>query len=214
MPRLKPAISHAFIVSLIIHGIIVFVMSVYLISWTLPFDDLIYASLLKPAELPKLNVKKLMVKPITQPLIPPQSTVVVEHVRPTSRVTTTANRSNSHLASENGVQFSHRLLKLESRLYPQRPKIIDSYQAAPNVVAHVEFPTADVPEAVAFSAPVSHASGSMAQFSQRGIGGVQTEVQLEKLPKQQGFNPFSALQMPSPPPSIQWLMKCGWGIQW
>lgn len=62
----------SFIVSLLIHGLIVFVLGVFLITQTRAFRDLINASILQPAEPPKPKIRKPMVKPI----VPTQSTAI------------------------------------------------------------------------------------------------------------------------------------------
>ena len=92
MARLNTRMTQSFIVSLVIHGVILFILGIYLVTQTQQFQDLIDASILKAADPPKPKVRKPVIKPIIKPTVPMQSPVVVEQVQPTPRVTTAVMR--------------------------------------------------------------------------------------------------------------------------
>ena len=125
MLRLNARTSQSFIASLVLHGIILFVLGVYLVTQTQQFQDLIDASFLKSPDPPKPKVRKPLVKPIMKPTVPNQSSVVVEQVQPTPRVTTAVNLRTAQVATENVIEFSNRPLKMETLPQPHRPKVID-----------------------------------------------------------------------------------------
>ena len=77
MSRMKIT-SQSLIVSLIVHGLIILIAGVYLVTHTKPFQDLIDATILKTPEPPKPKVRKPMIKPVTKPIVPTQSTITVQ----------------------------------------------------------------------------------------------------------------------------------------
>ena len=180
MPGLKTT-SQSCIVSLIIHGIVGLVVSIYLIAQTQPFQDFIDASILKPPDPPKPIVRKPIVKPVIKPAVPTQPAVLVEQTQSTPRVTTAVNLRTSHVPTDNAIEFSNRPLKLEARPQPHRPKVVDPNQPVPHVVTHVDLPVSDSSGALAFSAPVPGGGGGMNRLSGRGISGVQRGVQLAQM---------------------------------
>ena len=58
MARLNTRTSQSFIVSLMIHGILLFILGVYLVTQTQRFQDLIDASILKTAASPQAKSPK------------------------------------------------------------------------------------------------------------------------------------------------------------
>ncbi|MCH8295621.1 DUF4159 domain-containing protein [Candidatus Poribacteria bacterium] len=186
MLRLNARTSQSFIASLVLHGIILFILGVYLVTQTQQFQDLIDASFLKSPDPPKPKVRKPLVKPIIKPTVPNQSSVVVEQVQPTPRVTTAVNLRTAQVATENVIEFSNRPLKMETLPQPHRPKVIDPNQPIPEVVTHVDLPTSDAPGALAFSGPAPSGGTGAYQSAQRGISGVHGIGQTGRMPQPTG----------------------------
>lgn len=186
MSRLNTTTSRSLIMSLSIHGLLLFVLAGYLITQTKPFQDVIDAAILKPTAPPKPNIRKPVVKPVIKPVVSTQPTVVVEQVQPTPRVTTAVNFRTAHVATDHAIEFSNQPLKLESLAQPHRPKIIDPTQPIPQVVTHVHPPISDAPGALAFSGPGVSGGEGVARSAQRGISGAQGGVRLERMSQATG----------------------------
>ena len=184
--RLKTT-SQSLVISLVIHGLIVFILSVYLISQTKPFQDLIDATFLDTPDPPKPKVRKLMIKPVIKPIVSTQPSVVVQQVQPTPRVTTTIKPRSTPAASATVIEFANRRVKLEARPRPHRPKIIESHQSVSDIVTHVDLPVSDAPGVLGFSAPVPVAGGGMAGLAQRGMSGAAGGVRLERITQTTGI---------------------------
>ena len=92
--------SRAFMTSLVLHLAIAFIVSLYLVSQTRQFTDLVGVDVLKLSKPPKPTVRKPVVKSPIKPTVPTTNTVVVEQVEIQPRVTTTfAARSNFEATS-------------------------------------------------------------------------------------------------------------------
>lgn len=163
--------SQSFIVSILIHGLIAFVLGVFLITQTRAFRDLIDASILHPVEPPKPVIRKPMIKPITKPIVLAQSIAVLDQIQPTPRITTSVSVKSPRAAAEQEIEFSNRRLRLDLPPNPQRPRIVNPNQPTPHVITHVDLPMSDSPGVLAFSASVSAGGGSAYRLSQRGITG-------------------------------------------
>lgn len=168
MSRLRTT-SQSFIVSLLIHALIVFVLGVFLITRTRAFRDLIDASILQPAEPPKPMIRKPIVKPTAKPIVPVQSITVVDQIQPTPRITTSLKHESPRVNAEQKIEFSNRRLKPDLTLVPQTPSIVNPNRPTPRVITHVNLPTSGSQRALAFSASVSPGGGSANRLSQRGI---------------------------------------------
>ena len=161
--------SQSFIVSLLFHALIAFILGVFLITQTRAFRDLIDANILQPAEPPKPMIRKPMIKPAAKPIVPVQSITVVDQIQSTPRVTTSVSYENSRVTAEQVIEFSNRRLQLDMPPNPQTPRIVNPNQPTPRVIPHVNLPTSDSQGALAFSVSVSPGGGSAKRFSQRGL---------------------------------------------
>ena len=190
---LKPT-SQAFIISLIVHGVILFILSAVLVMHTRSFDDFIAVTLFKSPELHKPKIRKPPMKPITQPSIPIHSITVVEPAQHTPHTTTAENARTVAISTKKVTAFSNRPLQLESRPQTHRPRIVDPSQPILQVVTHVDLPTSDALGALAFSASAAGGaggSGGLAGYSTRRDGnGVSEGVQLQLSPPAVGLQSF------------------------
>ena len=160
--------SQSFIVSLLIHGLIAFVLGVFLITQTRAFRDLIDASILQPAEPPKPMIRKPMIKPAAKPVVPVQSITVADQIQPTPRVATSVSHEFSRVADEQPIEFTNRRLQLDLPPNSHTPRIVDPTQPTPRIVTHVNLPVSDSPGALAYAAAISPGGGNAKRFSQRG----------------------------------------------
>ena len=136
---LKPT-SRAFIASLIVHGIILLILSAFLVAQMEPLDEFMAVTFLKTSAPPKLKIRKPPMKAVTQPSVPMHSTTVVEPHQRTPRTTVAANVRAVAISIEKVTAFSNRPLQLESRPQTHRPRIVDPSQPIPQVVTHVNLP--------------------------------------------------------------------------
>ena len=181
MPHLRNTFQ-SFIVSLLIHGLIAFVLGVFLITQTRTFRDLIDASILEPAEPPKPKIRKPMVKPIAKPIVPTQPIAVADEIQPTPRVTTSVSFRSPRVATEQEIEFSNRRIQRDSHLHPQRPSILNPNQPTPHVITHVDLPVSESPGGLPYSGSVPVGGGSVYRLSQRGISGAQHGIQFGQVP--------------------------------
>ena len=178
----KPT-SQAFIVSLIIHGIILLILSAFLVMHTRSFDEFMAVTFLKTSAPPKPKIRKPPMKPIMQPSVPTHSITVVEPHQRTPRTTIAANVRTVAATPEKVKAFSNRPLQLESRPQPHHPRIVDYSQPIQQVVTHVNLPVSDALGALGFSAPAAGGGGGLAGYSTRqGGNGVPGGVRLELSP--------------------------------
>ena len=186
MKRLKTT-SQSLIASLIVHGLILFVIGTYLVTKTQPFQDFIDGSLVKTPDPPKPKVRKPMVIPITKPVVPTQSTITTEQVQSQPRVLTAVNLKTAEVTTEQVIEFPNRQIKLQANPQPHQPTIVTPDQPIPDVVTYAEFPTSDAPGTSVFSPPTPNAGGRLAQSTQRGISGGALDVQSANIPPTVGI---------------------------
>ena len=163
--------SQSFIVSLLVHVLVVFVLGVFLVTQTRSFRDLIDASILQPAKPPKPIIRKPMVNPIAKPSVPAQSMTIVDRVQLTPRTTTVTTFRSPRIAPEQEIEFSNRFLQLDSPPNPNRPRIVDPDQLSTNLITHVDFPDSESPGVLESSAFLPDGGGSVYRLTQRGVGG-------------------------------------------
>ena len=175
--------SGAFMTSLVLHGIIALVASLYLVTQTEQFKDLVGAEVLQPKEPPKPKVRKPVVKPVIKPTVPTQNTVVVEQVQVQPRVTT-AFVAKSNFQPQTVLEFSNQNVKVDAPINPNVPKVVSPNAPVPTVVTHADLPVSDAPGALAFSAPVATAPSAGPANIGRGVAGsvVQVKVAFERPP--------------------------------
>ena len=190
---LKPT-SRAFILSLIVHGIILLILSTFLVTQMEPLDESMAVIFLKPSAPPKPKILKPPMKTVTQPTVPTHSITVVEPRQHTPRTTTTENARTVAISTKKVTTFSNRPLQLESRPQPHHPRMVDPSQPIPQVVTHVNLPTSDVPSALAFSASAAGGAGGgrgLAGYSaRRGGNGAPAGVRLDPFPPTVGLQSF------------------------
>ena len=189
----KPT-SQAFIVSLIIHGIILLILSAFLVMHTRSFDDFIAVTLFKSPEPPKPKIRKSPMKPITQPSIPMHSITVVEPYQHTPRTTIATNVRTVVAATEKVSAFSNRSLQLESHLQLHHPRIVDSNQPIPQAITYVNLPVSDALGVLAFSASATGGAGGgggLTGYSPRQDGnGLPDGIRLKPSPPVVGLQSF------------------------
>ena len=175
--------SGAFMTSLVIHGIIIFIAGLVLVTQTEQFKDLVGAEVLEAKEPPKPKVRKPVVKPVIKPTVPTQNTVVVEQVQVQPRVTT-AFVAKSSFQPQTVLEFSNQTVKVEAPINPNVPKVVTPNAPIPTVVTHTDLPVSDAPGALAFSAPVASAPSAGPANIGRGVAGtaVQVKVAFERPP--------------------------------
>ena len=175
--------SGAFLTSLVIHGIIIFVAGLVLVTQTEQFKDLVGAEVLEAKEPPKPKVRKPVVKPVIKPTVPTQNTVIVEQVQVQPRVTT-AFVAKSSFQPQTVLEFSNQPVKVDAPINPNVPKVVTPNAPVPTVVTHTDLPVSDAPGALAFSAPVANAPSAGPANIGRGVAGtaVQVKVAFERPP--------------------------------
>ncbi len=175
--------SRAFMTSLVLHLAIAFIVSLYLVSQTRQFKDLVGVDVLKFSKPPKPTVRKPVVKSPIKPTVPTTNTVVVEQVEIQPRVTTTfPARSNFEATSV--PKFSNKVVKIDAPINPNVPKVASPKSPVPQAATHADFSVSDAPGALAFSAPVANAPAAGPPNIGRGIAGgvVQVEFAFNRPP--------------------------------
>ena len=175
--------SGAFMTSLVIHGIIIVIAGLVLVTQTEKFKDIVGAEVLEAKEPPKPKVRKPVVKPVIKPTVPTQNTVVVEQVQVQPRVTT-AFVAKSSFQPQTVLEFSNQTVKVDAPINPNVPKVVTPNAPIPTVVTHTDLPVSDAPGALAFSAPVASAPSAGPANIGRGVAGtaVQVKVAFERPP--------------------------------
>ena len=175
--------SGALMTSLSLHLVLVLIGGIYLMTQTPYFQEFIDAEILQSTKPPKPTVRKLVVKPIIKPTLPPRDTVVPEQVQVKPRVTTIFN--DRHIYQPQTVlEFSSQTVKVEAPINPNVPKVVAPNASMPPTVTHTNVPVSDAPDALAFSAPVASAPSAGPANIGRGVAGsvVQVKVAFERPP--------------------------------
>ncbi len=190
---LKPT-SQAFIVSLIVHGVILLILSTFLAANIRPSDESMAVTFLKSSAPPKPKNLKPPMKTVTQPTVPTHSIIVAEPRQHTPRTTIAVNVRAVAMSTEKEITFSNRPLQLDSQPQPHCPRIVDSSQPIPQVVTHVNLPTSDAPSALAFSAFAAGGAGGggglVGYSPRRGGNGVPEGIRLKPSPPTVGLQSF------------------------
>ena len=189
---LKPT-SQAFIASLIVHGIILLILSAFLVANIRPLDESMAVTFLKTSAPPKPKIRKPLIKTVIQPTVLTHSITVVEPHQRTPRTTIVANVRVVAMSTEKEIAFSNRSLQLEFRPQPHCPRIVDPSQPIPQVVTHVNLPVSDALGALAFSAYAAGGGGGggLAGYNTlQGGNWVPEGVRLELSPPTLGLQSF------------------------
>ncbi len=175
--------SGALIISVALHLVIAFVTGIYLITQTPRFQDLIGAEVLQLKVPPGPKVRKPVVKPVIKPTASEQNRVVVEQVQLQPRVTA-AFVEKRVFQPRTVLEISKQTIKVNPPIDPNVPRVVKPNEPLPTVVTHTNLSVSDIPDALAFSAPVVAAPSVRLANVNRGVAGtaVQVRVDLERLP--------------------------------
>jgi hypothetical protein len=174
--------SGAFMTSLIVHGVIIVIAGLILVSQTQQFKELVGAEILEEKDPPKPQVRKPVVKPVIRPTVPTENTVVVEPVEVQPRVTTAVVRV-SDVEPTTVLEFANKPVKYDVPLNPNVPKVVNPNVPVPEVITHTDLPVSDAPGTLSFTAPVASAPSAGPANIGRGIAGVvQVKVAFERPP--------------------------------
>ena len=175
--------SGALTVSLVLHLIIVFVVGMYLVSQTEQIRDIIGVEILQSKVRLGPKVRKTIVKPAVKPTVPTQNTVVVEPVEVKPRVTASFVEKLI-FQPRTVVEVSKRTIKVNPPIDPNVPRVVTPNESVPTVVTHTNLSVSDVPDALAFSAPVATVPSIRLANVNRSVTGtaVQVKVTFERLP--------------------------------
>ncbi len=149
----KKSFGAAFTTSLIIHGILLLILAMYLITQTETFRNLISAEVLEVKNPPKPKVRKPVIKPIPKPIIPAESTVVVEQITIQPRTITASQSRPTSINTQTILEFSNNKVRINapittntSMLYTTNTTIL-----LPNIVKHNNLPLSSAPHELASS---------------------------------------------------------------
>ena len=175
--------SGALIISVALHLVVAFVTGIYLITQTPRFQDLIGAEVLQLKIPPGPKVRKPVVKPVIKPTASEQNSVVVEQVQLQPRVTA-AFVEKRVFQPRTVLEISKQTIKVNPPIDPNVPRVVKPNEPVPTVVTHTNLSVSDIPDALAFSAPVVAAPSVRLANVNRGVAGtaVQVRVDLERLP--------------------------------
>ena len=175
--------SSAFMTSLVLHAVAAFLVGVYLITQTPQFQEFIGAEILEPIKPKKPTVRDPIIKKDFKPIVPTQSTVVVEPVEVLPRVTTVFN-DKLNFQPKTVLEFSNETVKVKAPINPNVPKVVTPNAPVPTDVTRADIPVSDAPDALAFSAPVASAPSAGPANIGRGVAGsaVQVKVTFERSP--------------------------------
>ena len=162
--------GQAFVVALIIHGVLVIVLGAY-IAYTQSglVQEFVASTFLKPQKAEKPKVRPKEFKPIVRPTIPTEQPVPIQDVQVVPRVTTAAVVRNPVIAPTTVIEFSTTPVRHDVQIRPNVPQV----KVMPDVVTYADIPTTSSPEGITVSAPVS---APTAPTVGRGIVGAQVRV--------------------------------------
>jgi len=164
------ATGQAFIISLILHGVILLVLGAY-IAYTQspPVKEWVASAFLKARKEVKPKERPKEIKPIVRPTIPTEQPVPVQDVQVAPRMTTAAVVRAPRATAATTLEFSAVAIRHDVQINPNVPQV----RIVPEVVTYANIPTTASPDGIAFSAPVAAPS---APTIGRGIVGTQVRV--------------------------------------
>ena len=162
--------SQSFLISLILHGVILLVLGAY-ITYTQspPVKEWVASVFLKTPKEIKPQERPPEIKAVVRPVIPTEQFVPIEDIPITPRVATAAVAKAPRVTTTTVLEFSDVPIKHDVRIDPSVPKV----RVVPEVVTYANIPGVTSPEGITFSAPVSAPSAPKAG---RGIVGTQVEA--------------------------------------
>jgi len=183
MAKIFGRTSTAFMISLVIHGVALFVLGIYMVyTQSEKFQQLIDAAFFKPTNPPKPQVRKPVVKEVVKPTVPLEQTVSVQQVRITPRITTALAVKTISVTPQTVLEFSNQPIKIQAPINPNVPRVVNNLVEAPQVVTHVNLPVSSSPDAIAFEAPVVSGAAIGPAIGRSMIGtGIQTNVAVAEI---------------------------------
>ncbi|MYG00677.1 DUF4159 domain-containing protein [Candidatus Poribacteria bacterium] len=176
--------SGALMTSLVLHLVLALIAGLYFVTQTQTFKDLVGVETLEPPDPPKPKVRKPIVKKILKPIVPVESTVVVEQVQVQPRLTTAFAPKVTQNIQQTTLEFSNQAIKVDAPINPNVPKVVRPNAPVPEVVTHTDLPVSNAPSALAFAGPAASAPSAGPKNIARGIAGspVQVKVQIQRPP--------------------------------
>ena len=177
--------SGALMTSLVLHLVLALIAGLYFVTQTQTFKDLVGVETLEPPDPPKPKVRKPIVKKVLKPIVPVESTVVVEQVQVQPRLTTAfAPKVVPDNIQQTTLEFSNQAVKVDAPINPNVPKVVRPNAPVPEVVTHTDLPVSSSPSALAFAGPAASAPTAGPTNIARGIAGspVQVKVTLQRTP--------------------------------
>jgi len=164
------ATGQAFVIYLILHGVILLVLGAY-IAYTQspPVKEWVASTFLKAQKEVKPKERPKEIKPIVRPTIPTEQPVPVQDVQVAPRMTTAAVVRAPRATAATTLEFSAVAIRHDVQINPNVPQV----RIVPEVVTYANIPTTASPDGIAFSAPVAAPS---APTIGRGIVGTQVRV--------------------------------------
>ena len=170
--------SAALMTALLIHGILIAIAGLYFVTQTQTFKDLVGVETLEPPDPPKPKVRKPIVEKIVKPIVPVESTVVVEQVQVQPRLTTAFSPKVTDTPTQTSLQFSNQAVKVDAPINPNVPKVVNPNAPIPEVVTHTDLPVSNAPSALAFAGPAASAPSAGPTDIVRGIAGSPVQVKM------------------------------------
>jgi hypothetical protein len=162
--------SQSFIISLILHGVILFVLGAY-IAYTQspPVKEWVASTFLKAQKEVKPRERPKDIKSMVRPTIPTEQLVPIEDIKVMPRVMTAAVVRAPRATLTTTLEFSDVPIRHDVKVNPNVPKV----KVMPEVVTYANIPTTASPEGISFSRPVA---APTAPTIGRGIVGTQVRV--------------------------------------
>ena len=114
-------------VSLVIHGIIMLIASIFYVTQTAQFKDALSVEPLPPQKTPLPQVRKPVIKPVVKPIIPIDKSFLLEQEQVRARVTTHAVvRPAPSVHPQTVLEFSNKVVKLDAPINPNVPKVVST----------------------------------------------------------------------------------------
>lgn len=170
--------SAALMIALVIHGVFILIAGLYFVTQTQTFKDLVGIETFEPPDPPKPKVRKPIVKQITKPIVPVESTVVTEPVQVQPRLTTAFAPKTAQNIQQAVLEFSNQAVKIDAPINPNVPKVVRPNAPVPEVVTHTDLPVSNSPSALAFAGPAASAPSAGPTNIARGVAGSPVQVKL------------------------------------
>ena len=168
--------SGAFITSVVLHLVIVFVTGIYLITRTQHVHELITAEVLQLKTPQGPTVRKPIVKPVIKPTVPARNTVV-EQIQMPRRVTA-AFVEKLVFQPRTVLEISKQTIKVNPPLDPNVPRVVTPNEPVPTALTQADLTVSDTPDPLAFSAPVVKALSVSMRNVNRGVAGSPVQVKV------------------------------------